>query len=56
MIRAARGEGTMVFLIGNDRVRKKVATWLPHAADVVQVDEKPVGRVCENRTCRVWTN
>lgn len=56
MIRAARAEEAMVFLIDSERTRRRLAAWMPYVSDIVAADKQPVAMLCENRSCRKWTN
>jgi uncharacterized protein YyaL (SSP411 family) len=53
LIRAAREDGAMVFLLPSQRTRDRLAAWLPHVAEM-SVGDEPQAAFCVRKICRPW--
>lgn len=59
LLQAARAEDDperMLFFARTERIRVRLAAWMPYVAEVVPVEGHPVATVCQERRCRTPTS
>ena len=53
-VRERQKPDQMLFFVGSESTRRRLAALMPYFNDIAAVDE-PVAMICERRACRPWT-